>query len=339
MVIGLPDRGKTTFTTMAVNALAEEALSVAVVDTDIGQSEIGPPGTVGVALMRSDVTKLTDLKPLATFFVGSFSPNNASLELLTATVQAVHLAQTRSPDRIVVDTTGFVTGALARRLKVMKAQAVRPHRVLALGYPGEIEHLSQTMASACGAQVVPLPVPETVGRKTPSYRVTRRMTRLATAFGDCQESMVELHAIATLGATLGTGEAITPELVRWCAETLRISLVRGEMSEGVLNLFATTLPKNFSPEARMGAITTHFSVRSLRLIDLNLYHGVLVGLQGDESRLLGMGRFLEYQAARNAVILAAPTGIRPERIRLLTFGRVRLKADMTLESEVRPGEL
>src|SRR5882724_8235066 len=58
LLVGATDRGKTTFAAMAAAILAGELSKVAVVDADIGQSEIGPPGTVGMAAARPDAAKL-----------------------------------------------------------------------------------------------------------------------------------------------------------------------------------------------------------------------------------------------------------------------------------------
>ena len=47
MVVGASDTGKTTLTAYLAGALAARGETVAVVDADVGQSEIGPPTTVG----------------------------------------------------------------------------------------------------------------------------------------------------------------------------------------------------------------------------------------------------------------------------------------------------
>src|SRR5918999_822328 len=48
MVIGEGDTGKTTLVTALANALVERGFRVAVLDADLGQSEIGPPTTIGL---------------------------------------------------------------------------------------------------------------------------------------------------------------------------------------------------------------------------------------------------------------------------------------------------
>lgn len=88
LLLGATDRGKTTFAALAARILTSEIERVAVVDADIGQSEIGPPGTVGVAWALPEATRLRDLTPSATFFVGAFGPPPVALELVVAVCPA-----------------------------------------------------------------------------------------------------------------------------------------------------------------------------------------------------------------------------------------------------------
>ncbi|MGH7279683.1 MAG: Clp1/GlmU family protein, partial [Candidatus Rokuibacteriota bacterium] len=48
LVVGESEAGKTSLVAALGNALIARGLSVAVVDADVGQSEIGPPATVGL---------------------------------------------------------------------------------------------------------------------------------------------------------------------------------------------------------------------------------------------------------------------------------------------------
>src|SRR3989442_7161458 len=48
LILGTSDTGKTSLTARLAGALAARGERVAVVDADVGQSEIGPPTTVGL---------------------------------------------------------------------------------------------------------------------------------------------------------------------------------------------------------------------------------------------------------------------------------------------------
>jgi polynucleotide 5'-hydroxyl-kinase GRC3/NOL9 len=340
LLVGSTDRGKTTFAALAARTLADAVSGrVAVVDADIGQSEIGPPGTVGLAWARPDLVKLHDLKPAGVYFVGAFAPNPAVLELVVATGQAVAAARNAGAKRILVDTTGFVAGPAARRLKVSKAQTVRPDLIIALSRNGELDSLLTAMRAATGAAILGLDVPATVGRKTQNVRSTRRLTRMASALEGTREIALPLAEVATVGATLGSGEPLPPELVRWSANALRFPVVHAEKGDGSLTLFLDGPPPRPGWEEGNGFVADHFGVRTLRVLSLRQHEGVLVGLHEEGGRLRAIGRFLGFDAERKEMRIAAPPPAAPELIRLAAFGRVRIGADGAFVSDVRPGEI
>ena len=340
LLIGATDRGKTTFASLAAQTLAARSLGrVAVVDADIGQSEIGPPGTVGVAWADAGVPRLHDLKPVARFFVGAFAPPSVALELATATGQAVQFARAAGAGRLLVDTTGFVAGPAARRLKVAKAQLVAPALILALARGDEIDPLLSVLGAATGARVLALPVPEAVGRKSTQFRATRRLSRLSKALDEVRPLVLPLADVVTVGATLGTGEPLPPHLVRWTAGALRLPILHAERGAGVLSVWVRGSAPRAGWEAGAAPVAEHFQARTVRALSLAAHTGLLLGLHDERGRLVSVGRFLDLDAEHGHLVVAAPPSATPERVRLVAFGRVRVDADGSGGSEVKPGEI
>src|SRR5579864_2236819 len=73
-LLGTTNSGKSTLITWLSNELIKTGSRVAIVDTDIGQSHIGPPGTIGLALPDQPFRSLESLDPIALHFVGATSP-------------------------------------------------------------------------------------------------------------------------------------------------------------------------------------------------------------------------------------------------------------------------
>lgn len=341
LLIGATDRGKTTFTTLTAQALAAEGGRVAVVDGDIGQSEIGPPGTVGVAWADARTPKLHDLEARATFFVGAFAAHVAALEHAAAVGQAVHWAQANGAKRILVDTTGFVSGPAARRLKVAKAQIIQPALILGLSKGDEIAPLVSALAAATGAKTLLLPVPAAVGRKSTSLRTTRRLSRLSQALTNARELTLPLDSFVTVGATLGVGEPVAPHLARWAGTALRLPVVYAEKSgEGTLTIFLRGPIPRTEWEAGAGPVAEHFGARTVRALSLAAYADVLIGLHDGTGKLLSVGRFLRLDVEKADLVVSAPLPASAvERIRLVAFGRVRVQENGSAGAEVRPGEI
>ncbi len=342
LLVGATDRGKTTFTALAAQTLAAEfgPQTLAVVDADIGQSEIGPPGTVGVAWAEAEAARLHELTPVARFFVGAFAPIGVALEHAVAAGQAVAWARAAGARRVLVDTTGFVAGPAARRLKVAKAALVGPSLVIGIGRDGELDGLLRVLGATTGARVLSLPVPDAVGRKSQTLRATRRMTRLSKTLDYSREIVLPLDAVATLGATLGTGVPVAPHLVRWAGGALNLyHAVWGETVPGALTLFVAGPAPRPGWENGSGPVAEHFGVRTVRVLSLAAHAGLLLGLHDERGQLVSLARFLNLDAERGALIVSAPPPAVPERVRLVTFGRIRINEDGSGGSEVKPGEI
>ena len=96
MVIGESDTGKTTLVTAIANTLRARRPGVAVIDADLGQSEIGPPTTIGLGRIRRRVGRLADADVVALYIVGVTSP---ARHLLRVVVGTRRMATSRGPLR------------------------------------------------------------------------------------------------------------------------------------------------------------------------------------------------------------------------------------------------
>jgi polynucleotide 5'-hydroxyl-kinase GRC3/NOL9 len=151
MVIGGVDSGKTSFCTYLINRLTREKQAVAVLDEDMGQSDIGPPCTIAYAHVSKPVTDLFSLEGENTFFVGATSPSDAADATVegTATLMAEILCK-KTPDFVVVNTDGWATGEAAVEFKSRLAKAVNPDVVFCLEPKDEVPTLCATFGDALG---------------------------------------------------------------------------------------------------------------------------------------------------------------------------------------------
>ena len=163
IMLGPVDAGKTTLATAMASWVVRARRRAAVVDADPGQSEIGPPTTVGLAVPRHPARRMDEWGATAAFFVGDTSPQHVSRYLVEGTVRLVERAREREAQVIVVDTTGWVEGDAAVAAKVHKIRRIEPRHIVALQRGGEVEPI-----------LAGLPRGITVHRLVPSDRVRRR---------------------------------------------------------------------------------------------------------------------------------------------------------------------
>jgi polynucleotide 5'-kinase involved in rRNA processing len=182
-VIGGVDSGKTTFANRLALAGLEAGQVVAVVDADLAQSTIGPPGTVGLKIVREpgDVTDGDKYDALA--FVGAMSPRSHVLPLVTGTAKLVMRAIEMGARLVVVDTSGLIDGVAGQVLKLTKAELCRPHHVVALARGGELEPITGVLERFLSLEVVQLAVHPDIAERSVDDRAAFREARLASFLG------------------------------------------------------------------------------------------------------------------------------------------------------------
>jgi polynucleotide 5'-hydroxyl-kinase GRC3/NOL9 len=141
MVMGKADSGKTSYCTYLINKLVSARQKVAILDGDLGQSDIGPPCTVSYAFITKPLTEMYELKAENAFFVGVTSPSEA----VTKTIEGVTLMKAeildKSADFVVVNTDGWVEGEEAVKYKSQLAEMLEPNLVACIQQKDELEPL------------------------------------------------------------------------------------------------------------------------------------------------------------------------------------------------------
>ena len=215
LVVGAAEAGKTTFTAWMANQLRERGLSVAIVDADIGQSEIGPPATVGLGTVRARLTRSGDAELTALEFVGVTSPGRRPWQVAEATGRLVAKARPRF-DRVIVDTSGFVAGGFAAAVKQRKIKAVDPDVVVLIQVADECEHIVRGVASRPRPRIVRLPAVRGLRARSPAVRRRHRELALARYFADARAVTLDAARIdlrSVVGAPVALETLIAGTLV------------------------------------------------------------------------------------------------------------------------------
>lgn len=138
MVLGAVDSGKTSFCTYLINKLLHAKQKVAVLDGDIGQSDIGPPCAIAYAFATKPVADLFNLKAENAFFVGVTSPSKAVDKVIEGLASLEKEILSSSPDFIIVNTDGWVEGEEAASYKVQLVEQLNPNIVFCVQQKEEL---------------------------------------------------------------------------------------------------------------------------------------------------------------------------------------------------------
>ncbi len=338
LTLGGTDHGKTTWVRDTALALAADGRSTAVVDCDIGQSEIGPPGTVGAALATAgaEFKSLRDLPPLGGYFVGAVSPVRQILTVCTGAVAMVRVAKRARPDIVLIDTDGLIAGGAARAYKRKLAELLLPQAIVAFTRGSELDPLLALFSHLDAPEVWRVPVPPEARRKTPATRTTRRAARFLSALDGARSQTFTLDEVALTNTGFGVGEPVAHHLARFLGETLGRPVLHAEQA-GDGGLYVVVNGDGWRTE-ELAAIERQFGTRSITIVPAQRFARLLVGLVAANGALLDIGLIERIDfAARTLTVLTACT--RPRAVAQLWLGALRLHADGREIGEVRPGEL
>ncbi len=125
MVVGETDSGKSTLTTLISNLLMGMGMYPHVIDADVGQGDLAPPGCIGAKRLRQKITDLRDLEADRYRFVGLISPNGWE-ELVLDEIEGL---LSEGPE--IVNTDGYVKGK-GLEYKLELARRIDPDVILLL---------------------------------------------------------------------------------------------------------------------------------------------------------------------------------------------------------------
>ncbi|ADN51176.1 Clp1/GlmU family protein [Vulcanisaeta distributa] len=108
LVVGDIDSGKTTLTTYLLNRHVTKGLSTCIVDADVGQSSIGPPGVIGLSCVGLPTPTMEDLHMMSGVFVGCNSPSQCVGRFISGVSAMVREAFSRTPGLVLIDMPGWV---------------------------------------------------------------------------------------------------------------------------------------------------------------------------------------------------------------------------------------
>jgi len=151
MIAGQSDTGKSTLCTLLANECLSTAREVYIVDSDVGQSNIGPPTAIGLGRFRKPLLRLTDAEFIDAYFAGDTSPAHCLEEVVEGTRLLMEEAQAMS-ETTILDTCGLVTGPLGEYLTRRIVAAVQPDLIVILEREDELAYLHDS-----GTKIVRLP--------------------------------------------------------------------------------------------------------------------------------------------------------------------------------------
>lgn len=193
-LLGQTDTGKTTFAKNLIEALLSKNKTVAFVDSDVGQSTIGPPTTIGLKIIARPEDLLND-QSCHLYFVGSTSPRGHFLPMIIGTYKLSRMFL-KKVDTTIIDTTGLVHGVYGQALKFYKISLVLPHHLVMLEKENELEPYKQMFRDSKKIKTYLLKIPGTVKDKNYEERTKYRNQKFCQYFKEAKEQTLYLENLS-----------------------------------------------------------------------------------------------------------------------------------------------
>ncbi|MDQ7825281.1 MAG: Clp1/GlmU family protein [Candidatus Eremiobacteraeota bacterium] len=200
VVLGGTDSGKSTFVRFLSSELAKEGIPVGIVDLDVGQSDIGPPATFGLALPRAPFRSYGDLPVESLFFLGTKTPWGNTLRGVAGAARLSALSAARGTRCIVINTTGWIYGRSAKVYKQAKLEMLNPGLIVAFQRDRELDPVLLPYRHVTATEVLILPVSPHIKVRSMEMRMRTRAEKFSRYLEGSRACTLRLSSLALAGA-------------------------------------------------------------------------------------------------------------------------------------------
>jgi polynucleotide 5'-kinase involved in rRNA processing len=193
LILGASDTGKTTLAEALAKHLAKHR-RVGIIDADIGQSHIGPPATVGWAVVDNPQIDFSKLTVGGISFVGDITPVGHLLQLTAAITQCVQQVS-EAVELIIVDTPGFIYGPAAAALWWAVQRILKPKLILVVQRGDELNYILSGLRFF-DLQLELVKSPPQIPSKSPQNRQSYRRSQFISYFRNAGPYNISLSNIA-----------------------------------------------------------------------------------------------------------------------------------------------
>lgn len=290
LVLGAVDRGKSTYCRYLTQRCLEAGRRVALIDTDVGQKDLGPPATLTLGYPELGQAP-HEVRPVAWYFIGSTTPAGHVLPMAVGLGRLLEVARAAC---VIINTTGFVHGP-GRILKGYKIEVVQPEVIVALEQGHELRAVLHPYRHYRLLRLRPSAL---VTSKTLEQRRAARAGAFGAYFAAAREVVLDCRQIIVQRSLLFTGRRLHETGYLHAEHT----------AEGLLAVSAEG----------------QHSSASGRVWPAGFERSLLCGVADRRNHGLGLALLRQIDFAQDRLVLHTP--VSPERIRVLQFGSLYLDA-------------
>jgi polynucleotide 5'-hydroxyl-kinase GRC3/NOL9 len=315
MVMGGIDSGKTSFCTYLVNAAVKEKLRTAVIDSDLGQSDVGPPLTVGYNFVTEPVKDLFEIDARDAVFVGVVSPSGAMSKVVNGLVYLKKKVMEAGVDFLVVNTDGWVEGNEASSYKVRLAETVGFSAIVGIQQENELIPILDVIHNI---KPIIIDSPRIIQQRSREKRKLLRELSYKKYMKGAKLRSFSFGWVKVKNSLLGSGGQLHNKRLETLGSLLKKMPV---YSEETFDTIIVVLKRSETVnEEQINAAEEHFG-KKIKVIFEGDEEGLLVGLKDENDNFLGIGILHEVDYKRKTLKIYTPVSKKPF---VACFGQIKL---------------
>jgi polynucleotide 5'-hydroxyl-kinase GRC3/NOL9 len=315
MVMGEVDSGKTSFCVYLANKALKRKLKVAVIDGDLGQSDVGPPSTIGFCHMRVPVRDLFELEAENACFVGVTSPSSVTSKVITRLTSLKNASLGTDVDFLILNTDGWVDGEDAIKYKIELAERVAPDVVVGIQHENE---LAPILSALKDPKTVAVDSPLVIRKRDREKRKILRQLSYKKYLKGAKVQSFSLNWIRVEGALLTSGNHPITDRIENIRELLGTKPLYYEETPTTALI---VLWKNQWFDEAQTKMVEEVLGRKVIVTREGEEDGLLVGLENEEGKFLGIGIIRGFDYKRRVMKVYTPVS---EAVSAISVGQVKL---------------
>jgi polynucleotide 5'-hydroxyl-kinase GRC3/NOL9 len=328
MVLGTVDSGKSSFCTYLINKALSEKRKVAVLDGDLGQSDIGPPSAIAYTIVSKPITDLFNLQARNAYFLGETSAGNVTNEMIRGLSLLKSEIAARELDFLVINTDGWTEGECAADYKLKIIEELNPDLVF---FVQQKDELARILNCVSELKKITVESPSAIRQRDREKRKSLRELGYKKYLRNPKVQSLSLSWVKVeRDESFGLSKSRTlTRQVRKVTELLGMKPLHVAELTDRINIIIGR--KRWINPDNLKKVQEH-SKKRIVLTRKGEEEGLLVGLHNGSRRFLGIGVVQEIDYVRKTMKVLTPVS---EEVSIVVLGKIRLDKNM---KEIPPEE-
>ncbi len=307
LVLGETDVGKSSLIVYTMNTIvSREGGEVSLLDSDIGQKDLGPVGTISLASFREGPILPWLKTPEISYFVGDKTPRGN----FTLMLAGVSLLERNARAPTFINTTGYLRDMAAVELKLRKIELLEPQLIVGIeSGSGAVSRLLNKVPPYYRRIV--LRCPPQVGQKSRDLRASLRKANISKYLRGASELDLCVEEIFIQGLELEKDEVLS--------KCLGVEVYRSEERKNIIKIISSERPA----EERI-LFLEEMTGKRVEVWDLTFYRNLYTGLLNERGLCMGVGLIKDLSIKEGKISVLTTVSHKPKGLRL---GKLRFSED------------